>query len=354
MSERKYTALIAGSSGAVGSALAQELASRPSWRVIGLSRRAPLTPVAGVEYVQADMSDADDLSAALQPYGAISHAYYCGRATHAEQIIESAPENVALLVNLLDVLEASSPELAHVHLVQGGKCYGVHIGPFKTPARESHPRAPIENFNYDQEDVLRRRTGNASWTWSASRPNTLLHFSPGVGRNIVSSLGAYAAICKELGASLDFPGPQGAYDSATQLTTLPLLARAMTWVSTKDACGNKTFNVTNTDVIRWNTLWSMLAAHFDVPLGVVRPMRLSNTMATREPTWQTICHRYGLRQTTLAEVCNWGYLDATLERYWDELFSHARIREHGFHEWDDSEARFATLLGEYQNASILP
>ena len=52
-------ALIAGVTGAIGSALARELAARDDWQVYGLSRRASPAPIAGVEYRQLDLDDFD-------------------------------------------------------------------------------------------------------------------------------------------------------------------------------------------------------------------------------------------------------------------------------------------------------
>jgi len=53
-------------------------------------------------------------------------------------------------------------------------------------------------------------------------------------------------------------------------------------------------------------------------------------------------------------VANWGFADATLERYWDEILSHNKCRRLGFEEWDESEARFIHLLKQYQETAILP
>ena len=244
--------------------------------------------------------------------------------------------------------------LRHVHLVQGGKVYGVHVGPFPTPAREDDPRVAIENFNYDQEDLLRRRSEDRPWTWSASRPNTLLHFSPAIARNLVSSLGAYAAICRELGCALDFPGPEGAYRSLTQVTSIELLARAMAWMATEPACANQAFNVTNGDVFRWSRLWPRIADAFDMPCGSVRALRLADVMQGKEAVWDRVCERFGLVSRRLSEVANWGYLDATLERTWDEILSTGKARSFGFHDWADSEERLLALIGEYRAEKILP
>ena len=352
----QYVGLIAGVSGAVGSALARELSARNEWSVYGIARHQPAAAISGVTYLQVDMNDRQQCMQSLATHSDITHVFYCGRATHAEQIIENAADNLRLLENLVDSVEAAAPNLSHVHLVQGGKYYGVHVGPFPTPAREEDSRAPIPNFNYDQQDFLanRARLDNTRWCWSASRPNTLLHYSPDIARNLVSSLGVYAAICRELGAALDFPGPQGAYDSITQVTSLNLLARGIAWAVTEPNCQNQGFNFTNTDVFRWHQFWPKLAQAFNMPLGSVRPLNLADIMAERDDLWQQICQRYELKQTSLNQVVNWGYLDATLERYWDEILCHNKVRQLGFHDWDNSGSTFFALLQQYRNAKILP
>ncbi len=347
----RFTALIAGATGAIGGALARELGRRPEWEVVGVSRRKPASPIAGVAYVQADLTNAADSKTRLGA-AAATHLFYCGRATHGEQTLESAEDNLRLLENVLNAAE--TPKLSHVHLVQGGKYYGVHVGPFPTPARENQPRAIIDNFNYDQEDFLRHRSKSATWSWSASRPNTLLHFSPDIARNLVSTLGVLAAISRETGAALDFPGPPGAYTSLAQVTTIELLARAMVWMSTEPACENEAFNVTNTDLFRWNTIWPRFADAYEIPVGSVRPLRLAEVMRDKEAIWQRVCNRHGLKPSSLKEVANWAYADATLERYWDEILSHNKARRFGFDEWDDSEERFFATLDQYREARVLP
>ena len=345
-------AVIAGVTGAVGSAVARELASSGGWAIAGLSRNPPKSPIAGVEYISVDLADAEQCRGTLAVHDDVTHLFYCGRATHREQTLEDVATNLALLDNVLSVAERGP--LRHVHLVQGGKVYGVHVGPFPTPAREDDPRAVIENFNYDQEDLLRQRSEGRPWSWSASRPNTLLHFSPDIARNLVSSLGAYAAIARELGCALDFPGPEGAYRSLTQVTSIELLARAMAWMATEPDCANQAFNVTNGDVFRWCRLWPRIADAFDMPCGSVRPLRLAEAMQGKEALWDRVRERYRLAPRPLPEVANWGYLDATLERTWDEILGTTKARRFGFHDWEDSEERLLALIGEYRAAKILP
>ena len=369
----RHTALIAGYTGAVGSALARELAGRAEWRVYGLARRPPADPepagtveargtvepagtgVPGVTGVAADMADRAGGAAG----GRAAHRHHPPvllRARHPRRAGDRGCRRQPRAAGQRGHRHrgGAAGGLRHVHLVQGGKYYGVHIGPFPTPAKESQPRPPIDNFNYDQQDYLSARAAAAQWTWSASRPNTLVHFSPAIARNLVSTLGAYAAICRELGAALDFPGPQAAYDSLTQLTTIELLARAIAWMATEPACANEAFNVTNTDLFRWHALWPRLAEAFGMPLGSVRPVRLAEVMAGHGELWRRVCARHGLVQPRLDRVANWGYADATLERTWDEILSHNKARRLGFHDWDVSLARFFLVLDKYRQAGILP
>jgi len=347
-------ALIAGVTGAIGSALARELALRGEWRVLGISRRAPATAIEGVEYISLDLFQPGHAGAVDERLAMVSHVFYCGRASHGEQLLENAEDNLRMLDNLVRLVESAHAPLEHVHLVQGGKYYGVHVGPFPTPAKEEDGRAPIPNFNYDQQDYLAHRAAESTWAWTASRPNTLIHYSPDNARNLVSSIGAYAAICRELKADLDFPGPEGAFNSLTQLTSIDLLARAIAWMSVEPACRNQAFNVTNTDLLRWCSLWPRIAEAFGMGCGSVRPLKLVDAMTTRVGLWSEIVAKYGLKPLALESVANWGYLDASVERYWDEVFCHNKIRRFGFDQFDESESRFLSLLEQYQATRILP
>ena len=350
----KPVALIAGVSGAVGTALARELSEMQHWQVHGVARRKPDTVLTNVSYLQADLSNAEECKRLFAPLSEVTHIFYCARATHAEEVVEDAESNLLLLRNLVESLESVAVKLAHVHLVQGGKYYGVHVGPFTTPAVEEQARAPIPNFNYDQQDYLQDRSLTSTWTWTASRPNTLLHYSPDNGRNLVSSLGTYAAICRELGAALDFPGPQGALDSLTQVTSLDLLARAIAWMSTEPQCANQGFNVSNTDLLRWSAIWPRLADEFNMPVGTVRPLKLTDILSARSKIWLAVCQKNNLVPVSLEQVANWGYLDATLERHWDEILCHNKMRRLGFDDWDDSQARIFSLLEQYRENNLLP
>src|SRR5262249_48822968 len=209
----------------------------------------------------------------------------------------------------LDAVEATSSILEHVHLVEGPKWYGMHIGNFKTPARENDPRHMPPNFYYDQQDLITECQKGKQWSWSASRPCFLIDFAPNRPRNVVSVIGAYAAICRELGIPLNFPGTDTCWNSLSEATDARQLARAMVFLSTCPKARNEAFNVTNGDLFRWKHLWPRIARLFDMPCGDVQTLPLGLWMADKDPIWERIVRQHKLKPRRLAEVALWAFGD---------------------------------------------
>ena len=101
------------------------------------------------------------------------------------------------------------------------------------------------------------------------RPQTLCGFAPGTPMSLAPAIAVYAAISKELGLPLAFPGKPGAYASIYQVTESAHFANAALWAAGEPRCGLEAFNVTNGDYFRWQNLWPKLAAAFDMPAGDV-------------------------------------------------------------------------------------
>jgi nucleoside-diphosphate-sugar epimerase len=353
MPSTRFTAVVAGATGAVAKRLIEALAADPRWSVVGLSRKPPASP-AGMRHVPVDLLDADDCRRRLEPLREATHLFYCARAKHGEGGTESVEENVAMLRNVLDAVEAAAPGLAHVHLVEGLKWYGVHLGPFLTPAQEDDPRHMPPNFYYDQEDLLRERQRGTSWTWSASRPNVVCDFAPERARNLVSTLGAYAGIVAELGMPLDFPGRPGTFASLTELTDAALLARSLVHMATSDSCRNEAFNVTNGDIVRWSRLWRRIADFYGLQVGVVRTLRLEQWMRDKEAVWERVVARHGLEPRRLDELAHWAFADFVMAQDYDVVSRTTKLRRAGFHEIYDTEEMVIDHLTRYREARLLP
>lgn len=347
------TALIAGATGAAASRLVAHLDAL-GWTVFGLCR-TPRPASGRTTYVPVDLLDGDAVTGAVARLPPVTHVFYASRAKHGEGGSENVVDNVAMLRHVLDAVRtAHEASLAHVHLVEGGKWYGQHLGPFPTPAREDDPRHMPPNFYYDQEDLLRARQSGRRWTWSASRANVIFDFAPERARNIVSIVGAYAAICRELGLPLDYPGHPIQFRSLTEITDASHLARAMHFIATSPACSNQAFNVTNGDLFRWERLWPRIARHFGLTVGIVRPMLLADFMRDKDEVWQAIVRRHGLAPKRLDDLALWSFADALFRQTYDVVSSTTKLRKAGFADVVDSEDQVIAHLANYREARILP
>ena len=124
--------LVAGAQGVIGRAAATHLAARSDTQVLGLSRRTePSVP--NVEAVSVDLLEPKQVRERLGGIRDVTHIVF-GAYIEKQTPTDKSTVNVAILRNLLDVVEETSPGLRHVTFYQGGKAYGADLGPFKTPA----------------------------------------------------------------------------------------------------------------------------------------------------------------------------------------------------------------------------
>ncbi len=345
-------ALVVGGLGVIGRALVDHLLPREEWEIVGLSRRAPDFE-SRADFVSVDLLERDQAEARLAHLDDISHLFYCAfqaRPTWAEH---NAP-NLAMLRNSVEVIEAVSPGLRHVHLVEGTKWYGCHLGPFKTPAKEADPPPMLPNFYYDQEMWLRRHQEGKGWTWSGLRPQTVCGFALGNPMNISTVIAVYAAISKELGLPLRFPGKPGAYDAIYQVTDSELLAKAMTWCASDARAVNQVFNVTNGDFFRWRNLWPRFAEFFRLDYAPPQTISLTEFMADKAPLWAGMVERHGLEPIPFADVAAWPFGDYVFGCDWDVMSDTLKLRRHGFHDCVDSEEMFLRLFREFQERRLIP
>lgn len=147
--------MVVGANGVIGRNLIDHLITLPDWDVIGVSRRGGES-VGRVRYVAADLLNIDDTREKLNSLTEVTHIFYAAyqdRPTWAELV----PPNLAMLVNTVETIKPIAPGLKHVSLMQGYKVYGAHLGPFKTPARETDANHMPPEFNIDQQDFLEQR-----------------------------------------------------------------------------------------------------------------------------------------------------------------------------------------------------
>ncbi|MBA8837490.1 NAD-dependent epimerase/dehydratase family protein [Ochrobactrum sp. RH2CCR150] len=155
------TILVAGAVGVIGRAILEHYEQKKDVRVIGLSRRRPEFKTRA-EHISVDLLDKADTASKLGTVDGTTHIVYAAYKELPTRHELVAP-NLAMLCNIVKTVEQTSPSLQHVTLMQGGKAYGCHLGPFPTPAREDDPRHISPNFYYDQEDFLRVHSVGKQW-----------------------------------------------------------------------------------------------------------------------------------------------------------------------------------------------
>lgn len=345
-------AVVVGGMGVIGRNLLRWLERNTDWELIGLSRRAPDFPTRA-RFISVDLLDRAQAERKLCELTDVTHIFYAAFHPADSWAGHDAP-NLALLRNSVEPIAAASTLLEHVHLVEGTKYYGSHLGPFKTPAKESDPPHMPPNFYLTQETWLREYRKGKPWSFSALRPQTVCGIAFGNPMNLVVGLAVYCAISKELGLPLRYPGTEKAFRSLYQVTDADLLAACMHWCATSPAARDEVFNITNTDYFRWENLWPGFAKFFGMEPGGVQTIKLAEFMADKGPLWAEMQRKYDLLTIPWDQLVSWPFVDYCLTRDYDVMSDTIKIRKAGFHLCEDSEVMFARLFTELRSMRVIP
>lgn len=349
--------LIAGALGVVGRAALAHFEAQPDCEVIGLSRRPPDFETRA-EFLSVDLVDPVQCKARLAPIKGITDVVYCalfgrssGLATWGDA--GQIEGNLRMLENCLDAVEAGSPELRHVTVLQGAKAYGCHLGPVPLPGKESAPRHPHPNFYWQQEDLIRERQAKADWNWTIFRPQYIVGFAVGSPINILTPIGVFAAISRELGLPLAYPGRTA---TPTEATDARILARAMDWAQRSPSAQGEIFNVTNGDLFTFPGVFQTAAEVFGIPIGLPQIGSLKVLMSDKEAVWSEIVRKHDLKPYTLEQLVggSWEFADAAFSSPEPFFESTIKIRQAGFGDCIDSNRMFAELFDDLQARRILP
>ncbi len=351
--------LVVGARGVVGRAAINHFDSLGGWEILGLARRTPDFR-SSARFISVDLRNTAACRAMLADVCDVSHILYCANYEKPNLVSgwtepDHVEINAAMLRNLLDVVEPRAPGLERLVLMQGTKAYGAAAGPFKVPAKEDDPRYLAPNFYYVQEDHVRALQRGKRWTWTVLRPQFVCGHALGSSMNGLTPIGVYAAISRELGMPLRFPGGEPRPQEATDAR---LLAKAIHWAAITPACGNEIFNIVNGDCYTWPALWPKIARLFDMEAGPNAPASLTRVMADKAPVWDRIVEKHGLVKHTLQElVPTWEFAERLMGYGSRPNFSSVsgiKARKFGFHECQDSEEMYLEWLRLLQRERILP
>jgi nucleoside-diphosphate-sugar epimerase len=355
--------LIAGATGLVGYAALKHFAARGDCTVTAVSRRKPLE-ASPARFRSLDLMDARACRVLVEELGDVTHLVYAALYEkpglyagwfEADQI----ETNRRMLENLFEPLESTATELRHVTLLQGTKAYGAHVRPFTVPAREDRDEVrDVPNFYWEQEDYLRARQVGKPWHFTILRPQVIFGLSIGAAMNLIPAIGVYAALRKERGEPLAYPGGIG---PVLEAVDADLLARAIDWAGTAPEARNEIFNVANGDVFTWQNTWPAIADALGMEPGRPEPERLGESMPARAAEWETVRKKYGLVSPGLGDFVgeSFHYADFVMAHgaeggHPPALVSTVKLRGAGFHEVMDTEAMFRKWFALLQEMKLLP
>jgi nucleoside-diphosphate-sugar epimerase len=345
-------ALVFGASGIIGRGFLRHLDGLNDWDITSVMRNPPNFDTRA-EHLPVDLTERDASLSGLKDVPQVTHVFYTAYKDYPTWEAAAEP-NTEMFKNAMDGLLQNAPNLEHVQILQGAKYYGRHLGPYKTPSKEEDPRHMPPSLYFGQEDYLHELQVGQSWSWSAIRPQAVCGFSIGNPLNLTSVVAVYAAISKELGLPLRWPGKPEAFRTIYQVTDYDILGKSMIWAATTPACANESFNVTNGDVFRWEHMWDRIAEYFDMEVGPPQQINLSQMMADKESLWNDIVQKHGLAPTPFDKAANWAFGDYAFGSDWDVCMDTTKCRRAGFLDFIDTEEMFTNQFDELRKAKIIP
>ncbi|MFK4135017.1 SDR family oxidoreductase [Pseudomonas luteola] len=342
-------ALVVGASGIIGNAVVETLAENPEWRVRAVRR----TFVPNVETIDLDLTDANATAQALSQAGDTTHVFYAALRPDSS-LAKEADINGAMLRNVLDGLKSAGAKLQRVVHYQGAKVYGVHLGPTAAPFYEDDPRHLSPNFYYTQEDLLRERAAQGEFEWSILRPDVVVGDIAGNPMNIALVIGAFAALSKQAGVPLRFPGSMKAYrEVLAQLTDARWLARASVWAALDPAARNEAFNLVG-EPFRWERLWHKIGEALDMDVADPQPFSLATQMPSKADDWQKLAEQHQLESVPYEKLVGWKFGDFVFNTEFDMISDMGKIRRAGFTEAVSTEDCLIGAIKRLQEKKYIP
>ena len=369
LSTERKRVLLLGASGNVGYAATERFLRERDFDVVAVSRRQPdFGERQRYVHLQVDLSSPDAVARLGGDVSSVTHIVYAALFEEPSLIAgwtdeEQIASNRQMLANVIDAAAATHAPIEHFSILQGTKAYGYHIGKMRIPGKERYSRVAHPNFYWEQEDRLRAAAREMGFSYTIFRPQFVFGGVIGVAMNLIPVIGAYAAICKELGRPFSYPG--GASYVAEAVDSR-LLADALCWAARSPAARNETFNITNGDVFEWRDLWASLGQMLGVEAGPDHALSLAAWLPRQAEVWERIVERHNLRPVALDKLLGLSH------QYADDAFAYTadgtplrsratpvflstiKLRRAGFGACIDTEEMFAYWFGRLREDRILP
>lgn len=233
------TAIITGANGISGHYALRVLSQSPErWtKIYCLSRRPPYIDGGlpkNAEHIALDfLTSPEDIAKVLAEKGVKAdyvffYSYVQPPPAPGKGLWSDAHEmtrvNSLLLSNFLGALNLANIAPKRFMLQTGAKNYGIHHGPTKLPLEEDDPRVEVDgepNFYYPQEDLVWKfcQDSKGQTGWNIHMPGPILGGVPDAAMNAAFPLAVYAAVSRELGETLKWPGDVNSWQAGQSMSS---------------------------------------------------------------------------------------------------------------------------------------
>ncbi|RTE75592.1 hypothetical protein BHE90_009948 [Fusarium euwallaceae] len=363
------SAIVTGATGILGREIVKELCSRPEeWNTIyAMSRSKKEDFGPRVKHVHLDLTAvAETMSDDLKDV----EADYVFFAAYLQQDSEEESDMLNAFCKALEITGRAS-SIKRFVLVTGAKNYGVHLGRVKLPMQETDPWYRILHEFCEKHSI----------EWNVTYSNEVFGFAKGNFMNFASAIAIYAAVSKELGDELVFPGSEEFYTNLTVFTDATLHAQFSRWAVLEPRAANEAFNVVNGDVESWMNLWPRVAKYFgltvpadqflrDAPLASERPLApeppasvLAKEMGLQDRVPQSyirqridlkkMVDREGLDLSALNKA-SWAFAGFAWGRNYNVVLNMTKSRKLGWTGYLDSWENLESIFETLQKEKVIP
>lgn len=354
--------LITGASGLVGRAAMEHFARR-GFAVTAISRRAPLE-THGARWLSLDLADERACKAALGGMSDVTQIVFA--ALHEEPELVAGwtqqahvDRNGAMLRNTLEPIARASRALRNVTILQGPKAYGVHVKPMRPGAREDRDEdRAIPNFYWAQQDYLADRQRGEAWGWTVMRPALVVGLAVGGAMNLLAAIGVYAALLKQRGEPLHYPGGSG---SLLEATDTDLMARAFEWAAAAEGARNQALNLTNGELFSLRDQWPVIAESLDMRPGDDASLGFADELPKHAHEWDRVRAQRGLVAPSLdaflgqsLQFADFVFARTARGAVGASSISTIKIRRAGFHDTLYTDEMLRKWFARYRAARLLP
>jgi nucleoside-diphosphate-sugar epimerase len=347
--------LLVGPYGVLGTGVLDAAVANPAWRVTTAARRPPPAYRAStaLRHIDVDLLDREGTIKAFSVLNTVTDLVY---AAYVEKptMAQTVEPNAKMLENTLDALAARGVPLQRVLLTGGAKSYGFSLGSFNAPAKETAPRLIAPIHYHQQEDITAAWCEKNGSSWTVLRPHLVMGPSINSPMNLVTGLATYAAMSRELGIPLRYPGRQAGWNALQETCDAELFGRSALWALREEKARNQIFNVSNGDVYRWRQMWGELAAFYEIPVAEPLAMSTLAELSEKASLWDAMVARYELFPTPYEQIANWAFVDYMLNFAEETILSTIKIRQAGFADCVDTHESFRRQLSKLREMRIIP